>query len=68
MLKPTTIFSAVSLIGLSCLGLAVALSVVPVFFPRVEVQALIATLSDAFKLCLGAVLALLNDHAPSPRR
>lgn len=68
MLKPAMIFHAVLLTGLSCLGLAVALSIVPAFLPRVEVQPLIVTLSDAFKLCLGALLALLNDHTLGSRR
>jgi hypothetical protein len=63
MLKPTMIIRTIVLIGLGCLGLAAALAVVPAFAPRAEMQMLISTLSDAFKLCLGALLALLNEHA-----
>jgi hypothetical protein len=61
MLKQRTVFNAVLTIGLSCLGLAVTLSIIPAFLPGVEVQMLVSTLSDTFKLCLGALLALLND-------
>jgi hypothetical protein len=68
MLKPTTVFNAVLIIGLSCLGLAVVLSILPAFLPRVENQALVSTLSDAFKLCLGALLALLSDSTLQTRR
>lgn len=59
---------SVLVIGVSCLALAVMLSIVPVFEPRLHVQALIVTLSDAFKLCLGALLALLNEHGRRARR
>jgi hypothetical protein len=68
MLKPTMIIRTIVLIGLGCLGLAAALAVVPAFAPRAEMQMLISTLSDAFKLCLGALLALLNEHARRTRR
>jgi hypothetical protein len=63
MIKPKMIFHAVLLIGLSCLGLAVMLSVLQSFLPVVQVQTLISTLSDGFKLCLGALLALLNERS-----
>jgi hypothetical protein len=68
MLKPMTIFNAVLLIGLSCLGLAVTISIVHAFVPLIEAQGLISTLSDGFKLCLGAILALLNDRTMQKNR
>jgi hypothetical protein len=68
VVKPRTIINAILLIGISCLGLAMVLAIVPAFESRVEVHALISTLSDGFKLCLGALLALLNDHTRRSRR
>ena len=67
MLKPATIPNAVLLIGVSCLGLAVTLAIAQAFLPQLDIKILISTLSDAFKLCLGALLALLNNHGHQRR-
>jgi hypothetical protein len=67
MLKPITIFNAVLAIGLGSLALAVMLSLVQPLVAPVGLSSVITTLSDAFKLCLGAILALANEHALRPR-
>jgi hypothetical protein len=68
MLSPKKTANAVSLLGLSCLGVAAALSILRAFVPTVDLQPLISTLGDGFKLCLGALLALLTDRKGSNRR
>lgn len=67
MFNPKRTANAVSLVGLSCLGVAAALSILPAFVPTVDLQPLISTLGDGFKLCLGALLALLIDRRRNAR-
>jgi hypothetical protein len=59
---------SILLIGLSCLVLAVMLSIAPALKPEWQVQTLIATLSDGFMMCLAALLALLSGDALRRRR
>jgi hypothetical protein len=62
------IFKGVMLIGLTCLTLAVGVSILSAFVPMPMAPQLITTLSDGFKLCLGAVLALMGEARLSRRR
>jgi hypothetical protein len=55
-------------IGLTCLVLSVVLSILSGFIPMPAAPQLIATLSDGFKLCFGAVLALMGERKLSKRR
>jgi hypothetical protein len=68
VVSPSKIFQSVVLFGLSCLFLAVALSILSAFIQMPMAQQIISLLSDGFKLCLGAVLALMGERKLSNRR
>jgi hypothetical protein len=67
VLKSSKIFNSVSRIGWVCLILAVALTILQAFLPLPNAQPLISMLSDGFKLCLGAILAALDNSAGATR-
>jgi hypothetical protein len=54
------LLDSVMVIGLTCLGLSVAISIFSAFVSIPTAPQILAMLSDGFKLCLGAVLALLS--------
>jgi hypothetical protein len=62
------IFKAVIGIGLTCLVLSVGLTVFTAFVPIPNATQLFAMLSDGFKLCLGAILALMGEQRVGKER
>lgn len=68
MVSPSKIFQSIIMLGLTCLLLAVALSILSAFVQMPMAQQMVSMLSDGFKLCLGGVLALMGENKLSKKR
>jgi hypothetical protein len=61
VISGSKIVDGVMAIGVTCLVLSVALTIFSAYTPIPTAPQLLSMLSDGFKLCLGAVLALMGD-------
>jgi hypothetical protein len=68
VVSPSKVFQSIIMLGVTCLILAVALSIFSAFVQMPMAQQMVAMLGDGFKLCLGGVLALMGESKLSKKR